>query len=170
MRSRGCGELSREHRSRGNVMRVRLLGAVCIFALVLVHSRAESGGPEYIVTLKDGQSIAALNKAHKSQTIGYIPNTSIYLIKTDNDADDGQVLKKLQKDKSVASVEKNTHIKLRSSQSAPLDPSVVEQGASLLDGQTLTTFFGTQVLKAYVNQQALTITHIDDVRGLSTGA
>ena len=42
--------------------------------------------------------------------------------------------------------------------------------ASLLDGQTLTTFYGSTVLQAYVNQPAVAITHVSDVRNMSTGA
>jgi subtilisin family serine protease len=42
--------------------------------------------------------------------------------------------------------------------------------ASLLDGQTLTTFYGAPALKAYVEQPAVYITHLDQVRSVSTGA
>jgi subtilisin family serine protease len=47
---------------------------------------------------------------------------------------------------------------------------VAGQMASLLDGQTLTTFYGTTVLQSYVNQPAVTITHVDQARSVSTGA
>src|SRR4029078_13360047 len=57
-----------------------------------------------------------------------------------------------------------------STDQAPLSASVVQQMTSLLDGETLTTFFGTTVLKAYVDQPALSLTRVSDVRSISTGA
>ena len=42
--------------------------------------------------------------------------------------------------------------------------------ASLLDGYTVTNFYGTTVLQSYANQPALAITHVNDVRNISTGA
>ncbi len=151
-------------------MKAPLLGAVLVLGLLLTLSRAESGGQEYIVILKDGRSIAALNRAHGTQTVHHIANTSIYLIKTDDDDSSGKILKKIKRDQTVQSAEKNNRVKLRSGQEAPLSPSLVEQGVSLLDGHTLTTFFGTVVLKSYVDQPALALTRVNDVRSISTGA
>ena len=47
------------------MMRVRLLGAVLVLVLALALSRAESGGQEYIVTVKDGHSISAVCSASR---------------------------------------------------------------------------------------------------------
>jgi subtilisin family serine protease len=41
---------------------------------------------------------------------------------------------------------------------------------SLLDGRTQTTFYGTTVLKSYVDQPAVWITQLNEARELSTGA
>lgn len=151
------------------VMKARLLGAVCVLGLILTFSRAESGGQEYIVILKDGQSIGALNRALGTQTVRQIPNTPIYLIKTDG-VDNDRVLKKLNRDKSVEHAEKNGPVKLRSTWEVPPSTSLVDQMASLLDGHTLTTFYGTSVLKSYIDQPALTLTGVNEARSLSTGA
>jgi subtilisin family serine protease len=152
------------------IMRVRLLGAVCILALILTISRAQSGGQEYIVTLNNGHSIGALNNSHGTKTIGHIANTSTYLVQTDGDDGSATVLNNIQNDPGVDVAEKNHHIRLRSRNQAALDPSLVQEAASLLDGHTMTTFYGTNVLMAYVNQPALTITQVSNVRSLSTGA
>jgi len=149
-------------------MRVRLLGAVCILALILTISRAQSGGQEYIVTLKNGHSIGALNKAHETTTVDQIANNPTYLIQAgDNGAD---ILKDLKNDPGVDVAEKNHHVRLLSPYQAPLDPALVQASAELLDGHTLTTFYGTNVLKSYADQPALAITHVNDVRNISTGA
>ena len=151
-------------------MKVRLLGAVSILALVLTFSRAESGGQEYIVVLKGGHSINALNKAHDTKTLRHVANTPIYLIKADiNDVND-KLLKKLKKDDGVESAEKNVRVKLQSKDEVRLSSILVEQMAELLDGRTLATFYGTSVLKSYIDQPALTVAHVNEARSLSTGA
>src|SRR5438105_10390081 len=84
-------------------MALRLLGFIFVLVLPLAISRAQSGGQEYIVVLKDGQSVESVNKAHGTHTVRRVANTSIYLIKADdNDADS---LKKLKRDKSIDIVE-----------------------------------------------------------------
>jgi subtilisin family serine protease len=149
-------------------MRIRLLGAVLVSVSILALSRAESGGQEYIVTLRTGNAIAAVNNAHGTQTIGHIAHTSVYLVKAPGD---DTILNDLQNDKHVESAEKNVKVKLRSnSQQASLIGGLSDAMTGLLDGNTLTTFYGTSVLKSYVEQPALTIAHVDEVRSLSTGA
>ena len=151
-------------------MKVRLLGAVFILSLVLGVSRAQSANQEYIVVLKDGQSIGALNKEHDTKTVRQIPNTSIYLIQADGGDNDDRLLKKLKRDKAVDTVEKNSRIKLRSKNEVSFNPALVQQMASLLDGRTLTTFYGSTVLKSYADQPALAVAHVNEARSLSTGA
>jgi len=151
-------------------MKLRLLGALIVLLLLLSSSRAESHGQRYIVTLKDGHSIEALNKAHATQTIEKIPNTSTYLIKVADDDENDTILQDLQSDTAVESAEANSHVTLHSNQQATLSSTLANAMASLLDGHTLTTFFGTNVLEAYVDQPALTLTHVSDVRSISTGA
>jgi subtilisin family serine protease len=138
--------------------------------LVLGLSRAEPPGQTSIVALKGGGSIGAVTKAHETKTVRQIDGTPIYLIQTDMPDNDGQVLQQLQNDSSVESAEPNAPVRLRSRSAAPLDPALVQQMASLIDGQTLTTFYGCTVLQAYVNQPAVAITHVSDVGNISTGA
>jgi len=151
-------------------MKIRLLGAVFVLVLVLGLSRAESSGQEYIVTLSSGHSIAALNHTHGTRTIGHIPHTPIYLIKTDDGGSDNETLEDIQNDRAVESVEENARIKLHSDQQATLSSTVADAMTSSLDGHTLTTFYGTNVLRSYVDQPALTLAQVNDVRDISTGA
>jgi subtilisin family serine protease len=150
-------------------MKLRLLGTVIVLLLLFSSSRAGSYGQRYIVTLKGG-SIEAVNKAHGTQTIKKIPNTSTYLVKAADDDENGTILQDLRGDTAVESAEADAHVKLHSNQQASLSSTLADAMASLLDGHTLTTFFGTNVLQAYVNQPALTLTHVSDVRNISTGA
>jgi len=151
-------------------MKIRLLGAVFVLVLVLGFSRAQSGSQEYVVTLRSGHSISAVNHAHATQTIGHIADTSIYLIKANGSDSNDTILKDIQNDPAVDSVEKNAGVKLRSDQQAVLSSTVTDATASLLDDHTLTTFFGTDVLRSYVDQPALTLAQVNNVRDISTGA
>ena len=151
-------------------MKIRLLGAVFVSILVLAFSRGESGRQEYIVTLKSGHSIEAVNHAHGTQTIRQIADTSIYLIKAASDDSDDETLKGIKADRAVESVEKNAHISLHSDQQAADNSDVTDALAFSLDEHTLTTFFGTNVLRSYVDQPALALAQVNDVRGISTGA
>ena len=150
-------------------MKIRLLGVILIVGLVGL-SRAQSTGQRYIVALRGGGSIGNVNAAYGTQTVRQIDGSPIYLVQTGTPDVNGQVLQQLHNDSSVASAEPNTPVRLRSPSDASLDPALVQQAASLLDGQTMTTFYGSTVLQAYVNQRAVAITHVSDVRNMSTGA
>jgi subtilisin family serine protease len=150
-------------------MKARLLGAVLIVGMTLSLSRAQSPAQTYIVVLKGNGSIGALNKAHGTNTLSQINGTPIYLVQGSTPGPNGLLLQQLQNDSSVASAESNAGVILNSS-NGPIDPTLVQQMASLLDGQTLTTFYGTTVLQSYVNQPAVNITQVSNVRNLSTGA
>lgn len=150
-------------------MKLRLLGAVLFIILFLGVPRAESASPEYIVVLKSGNSIDALNKAHGTTTKKQISGIPIYLVQG-GAGDDGSLLQELSNDPGVASAEFNARVKLHNSAEASLNPSLAAALASLLDGQTLTSFYGSTVLQSYVNQPALALTHVSDVRNISTGA
>jgi subtilisin family serine protease len=150
-------------------MRLRLLAAVLAIGLVLGISPAAPRGTRFIVVLKDGNSIDAVNQAYGTSTLRQINGTSIYLVQT-NTEDDGTILSQLANDGAVATAENNAHVKLQSPAQAPFDPSLAEGMAVLLDGTTLTTFYGTTVLRSYVDQPALNITRVSYVRKMSTGA
>src|SRR5262249_42558487 len=145
-------------------MKLRLPLAVFVLALLLTSSWAQDDVAEYIVVLRPGQSISQFNR-NGAQIIRTIPTSPIHLIRATS-VEIGQI----KLDKAVESVEKNVGVNLRSSQEVALSPSVAEQQTVSLDDHTLTTFYGTNVLKSYVNQPALTLTRVDAVRGISTGA
>jgi subtilisin family serine protease len=150
-------------------MKARLFAFALITCLSFVTASGQGEQEEYIVVLKEGQSIAAINNSHSTHTLRQIPDTSIYLIASDKESDT-ESLRRLKADQGLESVDTNTHMKLRSSEEASLDPGLVQQMASLLDGTTLTTFYGTAVLKSYTDQPAVYITELNKARNLSTGA
>jgi subtilisin family serine protease len=149
-------------------MKARLLGIIFVFVLPLALSRAQIDGPEYIVMLKGGHSIESVNKTHGTRTVRKIPNDPIYLVKTDIAGDDA--LRRLKEDVGIEIAEKNDRARLTSGDAARLDPLLARQTASTLDAYTLTTFYGTAVLKSYADQPAVHITRLNEARSLSTGA
>ncbi len=149
-------------------MRFRLTALIILLAAGLSASHAQPEDDQFIVILEEGHSIDQVNRSNGTRTVDHVSNTPVYLITGDNTSQ--QTLKKLKIDRSVEVVEKNRSVKLRSPEQAGLSPSLVQAMASLLDGHTLTTFYGTTVLKAYVEQPALDLTEVSDVRSISTGA
>jgi hypothetical protein len=97
-------------------MKLRLLGIVIISLLLLSSSRAAAGGKAYIVNLKKGQSIDAINNAYGTKTVRSIPNTSTYLIKAADDDGSNAILQDLQSDKGVESAEADSHVRLHTNQ------------------------------------------------------
>jgi subtilisin family serine protease len=149
-------------------MKARAIATLCILALPLALSFAQSSGEEYIVVLRPGQSINALNKTHGTQTVRQVPNTPIYLLKPIALSPAG--LKKLKEDRGIEIFEKNSRGRIKNGDDVFVDPALAQQMASLLDGSTLTTFYGTTVLQSYVDQPAVHITQLNKARSLSTGA
>src|SRR5215813_11721760 len=143
-------------------MKNRLLWAVILLSVVCIVSRSQTTTTEYLVVLKPVASISDVNSASKATSVRQISGTSVYLVALTGDDKNGNTLKKFQQDKSVDSAEYNVQIKLNSSPPTTLDPSLVQQMASLLDGYTVTNFYGTTVLQSYANQPALAITHVND--------
>src|SRR5207237_1666793 len=123
---------------------------------------------EYIVTLESGQSISRFNQTHRTRTVRQIPQTSIYLLQYGGEQDG--TLQDLQTDPAVESAEKNSRFKLRSGWQPLIIYGLTSAMASLLDGQSLTNFYGTTVLKSYISQPALTLARATDIRNISTGA
>src|SRR5215510_1241775 len=139
--NRGHGGSSPAPPHRDKSMRKTLTLLIFVLALSLALSRAESQseGQEYLVSLKDGNSIDDVNKASGTQTVRQVPHSSIYLLRADTSS--GDVLDKIKGSGKVDIAEPNVHAKLRSQAEAPLDPGLVQQAVSSLDGQTLTTFY-----------------------------
>src|SRR5262245_30749311 len=133
-------------------MKARLLAIPFILALPLALTFAQSSGEEYVVVLRGGLSIAALNKAHGTQTVRQIRGTPIYLVKAANTNTNRSILKNLKENRGVELAENNNRSRLTNGDNAPFDPSLVQQMTSLLDGSTLTSFYGSTVLRGYVEQ------------------
>jgi subtilisin family serine protease len=148
-------------------MNTRLAGTVFILLLSFALTRAQSEGEEYIVVLRGGQSIENVNREHGTRTLRHIPNSLIYLVVVD--PVDENAPRRLREDRAIEIVEKNKKVKLSSGDELPVS-STVAQTASSLDGQTLTTFYGSTVLKSYVEQVPVFITELNQARSLSTGA
>ncbi|HLH30861.1 MAG TPA: S8 family serine peptidase, partial [Terriglobia bacterium] len=147
----------------------RVLVATLLLVAIAALTSAQSGGQDYIVTLQAGHSIKGFNARHGTQTIQQIPDTSTYLVRSNAPDPQNIILNQIQNDARVALAEKNSKISLQSAQ-VPLTNVLVSAMAELLDGQTLTTFYGTNVLKSYVTQPALSLIHVTDTRTISTGA
>jgi subtilisin family serine protease len=152
-------------------MKLRCLLLIIALTCLLPLTRAESkGDQEYIVVLKDKNAVNAINRNNGTRTVRQVPNTPIFLLKAEGDGDNNDVLKKLKKDRDIDIAEKNRRVKLAPGTEAPLNTSLVEQMTSLLDGRTVTAFYGTTVLKSYVDQPAVSITQLNEVRNVSSGA
>jgi len=147
---------------------MKALGAVLTLILFLGSSGDQSDGQEYIVTLKSGQSISRFNQAHRTRTLRQVQQTSIYLVQDDGDED--ETLSDLQADPAVESAEKNSPLKLRSGWQPLALNGLTSAMASLLDGRSLTSFYGTTVLRSYIAQPPLTLARATDIRDISTGA
>src|SRR6185436_13259571 len=92
----------------------RLLWCVCAFGLLLSVSRAELEEPNLIVTMRSDNQIAALNAENGTRTIGHIPQTSVYLLKSVSGEDSDRVLKKIRRNNAVDSVEMDIPLNLNS--------------------------------------------------------
>ena len=144
----------------------RLVYSLFALTLLLAISHAESGSTDFIVTLRNAKSIAGVNEAAGTKTVRSVKNAPVFLVRSDT-SDGAKALKKLQKHPDVKSVEPDVRIRLTSANS---QPSWLRSSYSdLLDGGSRTTFFGTDVLRAYAEQPALDVTGVSAVRSLSTG-
>ena len=147
----------------------RLLCAIGAAFLLIAISQAADDGGDIIVKLKEGKSVRQLNNDHGTRTIRQIPRTRIYLIRADDNAD--RVLKKIKRDPNVEKAEENKRLRLPPGRSpVNVTPRLVNDMMSMLDGQTMTSFNGATVLKAYADQAAIRVISADQVRTLSTGA
>ena len=151
-------------------MRIRVLSALVFMTLWMAVSDAQQTTRQIIITLRAGQSITKVTRDSATHVVRQIPGQSIYLLEVDS----GTVttaLEKLIQSPAVVVAESNRAIPLESGSNpaTPSDAKVVQSMAALLDGQTITNFYGTDVLKAYVDQTALQIIGAPDTRNISTG-
>jgi len=150
-------------------MKARILIVVLVLALPLVVSQAQSDGQEYIVQVHRGESIDKINNNNGTRTLRQIPGTSWYLVKSNGQlTQDAE--RRLKTDAAADLVERNARLNLIPAQKPTFDLASISQAATSIDGTTLTTFYGMPVLKAYVEQPAVSVTRVKDVRHVSTGA
>ena len=144
----------------------RLLVLLAILLGIGATAVGQHGRTQLIVTLKDGGSIDRVNKENKTTTLKHIQGTNTYLL--EQEGDDGQALRKLQKDPSLQTVELNSKIELADSAETIflLDDSA--ETIFLLDKKTILN--GVEVPESYARQPALAIVEADKVRAISTGA
>src|SRR5215831_7456681 len=110
-------------------MKIRLLGVILIIGLVGL-SRAQSTGQRYIVALRGGGSIGAVNADYGTIFFTSRRRHTIYLVQSGTPDVNAQVLQQLHNDSSVASAELNTSVRLRYPSDATLNPALVQQAAS----------------------------------------
>jgi len=145
-----------------------------IFVLIIAWisvSVAQQSGPEFIVSLKPGQSIAKVTQTTGTRVTRQIPGQSVYLVQA-NTGNADTVLQKLINNPGVEVAEPNRSFRFEpgSGTLLPADADLVQSMAALLDGQTRMNFYGTDVLNAYVNQTALQIIRLRETRNITTGA
>jgi subtilisin family serine protease len=147
----------------------RWLWAAAFISLFMTVALARTGSRDVIVRLKPGHSIDQLNGNLNAKTVRRLRNRPVYLIRVEDG--DEKVLDKVRAELSVQRAEANPRVRL--DHDAPpvyVSPTLGQDMATLLDGRTLTTFNGSTVLKAYVDQPAVRLARIDEVRSISTGA
>jgi subtilisin family serine protease len=146
-------------------------GAVCcLLAVCLTAFPARSGGKKnLIVSLKNGYSLENIHRKYRTRTVRQIRNSNTYLIEAPDTTN--ATLPGLRKEDVVADAEEDSGFSL---ESAAIPAGVLSLAdlamAFLADVTTMTTFEGTNVLRAYAGQPALALTQADQVRGISTGA
>ena len=150
-------------------MRSRVFLSVALIPLVMVLLRGGNGGVDIIVKLRKGHSVRELSENYGTRKAGYLANRGIWLIHVDDSTNGQAVLHKIQKEPAVEDAEIDRRVKLTSARLANVSPELVQDMMALLDGQTMTSFNGTTVLKAYAEQRAMTVIGADQVRKISTG-
>src|SRR6266446_3174280 len=150
-------------------MRSRVFLSVALIPLVMVLLRGGNGGVDIIVKLRKGHSVRELSENYGTRKAGYLANRGIWLIHVDDSTNGQAVLHKIQKEPAVEDAEIDRRVKLTSARLANVSPELVQDMMALLDGQTMTSFNGTTVLKAYAEQRAMTVIGADEVRKISTG-
>ncbi len=145
-------------------MRSRVFLSVALIPLVMVLLRGGNGGVDIIVKLRNGHSVRELSENYGTRKAGYLANRGIWLIHVDDSTNGQAVLHKIQKEPAVEDAEIDRRVKLTSARLANVSPELVQDMMALLDGQTMTSFNGTTVLKAYAEQRAMTVIGADQVR------
>jgi len=154
-----------------NLAKIRAVFTFVLIIACISVSVAQQFAPEFIVSLKAGQSIAKVTQGTGTRVTRQIPGQSVYLLQA-NTGNADTVLQKLINNPGVAIAELNRSLRFDSGSGTllPADANLVQSMAALLDGQTKMNFYGTDVLNAYVNQTALQIIRLKETRSITTGA
>src|SRR5437867_10787642 len=129
-------------------MRSRVFLSIALIPLVMVLLGGGNGGVDIIVKLRDGHSVRELSD-YGSRKSGYLAKRGIWLIHIDDSTNGQAALHKIQRDPAVEDAEIDQPVKLTSARVANVSQALVQDMMSLLDGQTMTSFNGATVLKAY---------------------
>lgn len=142
--------------------------AVLVWLLALSLSGSGGTGTDFIISLRDPNAAARIHQQHGTRPIRQVPGQPVWLVHSDA-TDVQRVLQNLQNDPAITAAEINRAIALNSPPANSINPALAQDMVSLLDGQTRTVFFGSNVLGVYVNQPALTAIRLGPTRS-STGA
>jgi subtilisin family serine protease len=151
-------------------LRMRIVSALALVLLAMTLSSAQQTESQVIAYLRNGQPIVKVTRDSSTHVVRQVPGQPIYLLQVDFGTTDGAV-EKLRQSPLVAAAEANRPLRLEFGLN-PVTRSDARLGqdmAALLDGQTITNFYGTDVLQAYIAQPALQIIGAPDVRNISTG-
>ncbi len=151
-------------------MKTRVLSVLALLTFWISVSDAQQTQPQIIVTTKAGPSILDITRGSGTHVARQVPGEPVYLLQVDSGTATAAV-QKLTQNPGVAIAELNRSLKLESgpNPTTPSDAQVVQSMAALLDGTTITNFYGTDVLRAYVDQTALQIIGAAKTRSFSTG-
>ena len=152
------------------MLRRTLLTGVTVLALAGIAA-AQSGN--FIVTLKDADAIGHVQTKYKAQVLGQVGNTPVFLIQVDGK----NAARQLLRDRLVLDVEEDRIITLDGTEGSSEDPvlnqstmALFQSTMALFGDHPVADFFGTEVLEAYSQQEALDLIRISDIRHLVTGA
>jgi len=135
----------------------------CVASFIAGQSTTQ----EYLVVPKPGVPIGLIARLGGVQVTRQISEASVYLVTASGNETD--VINRL---KAIGAylAEKNVRTRMAKDTEVVANRFQGQQQPSAIDRETLTTFFGTTVLKSYVDQPAVYITELINARNISTGA
>ena len=117
-----------------------------------------------IIEVDKARDIGKIEKEYKAHVLGQIGDQPIFLVQVKHSK---KLLQKLEKEKRVVRVEEDQLISL---DRYPATHSVNQSAMSLFADYSWEEFYGAQVLKQYMDQEALHLIDADDVHDIATGA
>ena len=139
----------------------RILLTLFLVGWLLPSAAGASDSYTVIVTLGDGAGIEDIAEDYEADILAEIADRPVFLIQVDRDE-----LRELEQDPRVVHTEADQSISL---DDYPRTHSVDESLMRYAD-YSWEEFYGTQVLKDYMDQEALHLVDADDVRDITRGA